>query len=56
MTYCKRENYPLVSYAIENVSAEAEADITHLRQTKGLSAVRYSEVLYENTILLFCIR
>lgn len=48
--YCQVVNYLLATYAIEDMIAEAEAEIMSFKQPEYVSVVRYLEVLWEKAL------
>lgn len=48
--YCLVVIYLLETYAIDGVSAEAEAEIILFKQLDGISAIRESQALQEKTL------
>lgn len=49
-TYCQIGNYLFNIYAIDDVIAEAEADIMNYKKPGGISAVCYLEILWEKAL------
>lgn len=49
-TYCQGVDNLFVTYAIDNVIGEVEAEITNFNHQEGLVAVRYSEVPWRKAL------
>lgn len=49
-TYCQVVNHRLVTYATDEIIAEAEAKITNFEQPDYIFAVGYPEVLWEKAL------
>lgn len=50
VTYCQAVSFLLKTYATEDVIDEAETDVTSFKPPAGMTAVRYSEALTEETL------
>lgn len=49
-TYCQVVNYMLETYTADNVIVEIEPDINRFKQAADMSAVRFSELLWEKVL------
>lgn len=49
-SYCEVVNYLLTIYATDDVITEAEADILNFKQTQSMTAMCYSQQLWEKAL------